>query len=178
MGTTADGKRRGTVRRGARTPEGAGPAGIAVLAACALLGACSLAFQPPEVRIAEVRLASLGLTQGTAELELEVVNRNRRSLDVQGVRYHLQVRDDLEEPQEGRWVTLGEGFHSEAVALQGGDTTFVTVDVPFRYRAVGAAIRSLLRRGEVDYRLDGEVEVAGPLGPARVPIRTEGSLGP
>nr|NIP58884.1 hypothetical protein [Gemmatimonadota bacterium]NIR79265.1 hypothetical protein [Gemmatimonadota bacterium]NIT86584.1 hypothetical protein [Gemmatimonadota bacterium]NIU30434.1 hypothetical protein [Gemmatimonadota bacterium]NIU36395.1 hypothetical protein [Gemmatimonadota bacterium] len=109
MGTTADGERRGTVHRRVRAPDRPAAAAVAVLGACALLGACSLAFQPPDVRIAEVRLASLGLTQGTAELELEVVNRNRRTIDVRGVRYHLQVRDDLEEPEEGRWVTLGEG---------------------------------------------------------------------
>lgn len=176
MGTSVPGERRARDPRRDRCRPA--PRRIAILGASILIGGCSLAFQPPEVRIATVRLASLGLTQGTAELELEVVNRNRRSLDVQGVRYHLQVWDDPEEPEEGGWVTLGEGFHSEAVGLEGGDTTIVTVSVPFRYRAVGAAIRSLLARGQVDYRLDGEVEVAGPLGPTRVPIRTEGNLGP
>lgn len=169
------GSERRAGRRDPAAPKRTAARGTALLLVAVALAACSMAFRAPGVRIVAVRLVALGLTQGTAEMELQVSNPNDRGLDVRGVRYHLRVQDEAAE--EERWLTLGEGYHSEPVRLGGHDTTRVTVSVPFRYRAVGAAIRSLVDRGEIPYRLEGEVEVAGPLGPVRVPIRTRGTVG-
>lgn len=145
-----------------------------LLAALALASACSTLFQEPEARIVGIRVVSLGVTGGIAAVDLEVSNPNDRAVRVLGLRYRLQV-EDLE-AGEGEWSTLSEGSRAEGVTLEPRDSVRVSVDVPFEYRIVGATIRALLRGRDVEYRLDGEVRIDGPVGEIRVPVRTTGLL--
>ncbi len=137
-----------------------------------LLGSCAAMFETPDVRIARIRMASLGLTGGTAALDLEVQNPNDRALEILGVQYRLDLLTS--EGDDRVSSTLGEGFHDERVTLGSHDTTRVTVEVPFEYRVVGRALRSLLEGSEVEYRLDGEVRIDGPVGEIRVPVERTG----
>lgn len=162
-----------------------GPAGLreraarAGLLAALALGGCAAFFQAPEVRVVGLRVVSLGVTSGTAELALEIWNENRSSLEVRGVRYRLDVRgpDDAEEGSS-EWMRLGEGYHRSKTVVGAGDTTRVRIEVPFQYDAVGAAVRAFLRDGEVRYRLDGELRINGALGEYQVPLRTTGAVSP
>lgn len=136
--------------------------------------ACAAFFEEPEVRIVGIRVVSLGVSGGTAAVDLAVTNPNDRAIRVVGLRYRLQV-EDLK-AGEGEWRTLTEGFRSEGVTLEPRDTASVSVDVPFEYRIVGATVRALLQGRDVGYRLDGEVRIDGPVGEIRVPVRTTGLL--
>lgn len=157
-------------------PRGAprAAAALAVLAAAA----CALFYQAPEVRIVGLRVASLGITSGTAELELEITNPNSGDVDVRGFRYRLDVRRPSDEEADDPWTPLGEGYHRTGATLAGGETSRVTVEVPFEYEAVGAAVRAFLREGEVGYRLEGELRIHGGLGEYDVPLRQTGVLSP
>lgn len=167
-------KRHGTEGSGAGwrrlRPVLLAPAGAWVFAA-----ACAAVFEAPDVRVAGVRVASLGLTEGTAAVDLEVTNPNRRALEVRGVEYRLRIEDPGD---ESGWITLGEGFHDRDVTIGPGDTTRVEVTVPFGYEAIEVAARSLFRNGTLGYRLDGEIRVRGPVGDLRVPVDHRGSFGP
>lgn len=145
------------------------------LALVAALG-CAAVFQAPEVSVVGLDVVSLGITGGTASVRLSVSNPNDRAVRVNGLRYRLRVEDP--ETGDGGWRTLSEGFRSESVTLEARDTVRIAVDVPFEYRAVGAAVRSLIQGRDVGYRLDGEVRIAGPVGEIRVPVTREGVLQP
>ena len=171
-------------RRPERRPRSAGKGGRVLLLSLAVLtGACAAFFQEPEVRIVGIRVVSLGVSGGTAGVDLEVTNPNDRALRVVGVRYRLQVEDleateagDAEESGEGRWRTLTEGARTEGVTLEPRDTARIDLEVPFEYRLVGETVRALLQGREVEYRMDGEVRIDGPVGEIRVPVRTTGLL--
>lgn len=154
---------------------------------------CATFYDPPEVRVAGVRVTSLGLTAGTVSLELEVHNPNSRSLRMQGVRYRLDLeglgdRDGTEGSgsddgggADGTTgaddrVLLTEGFDAEGVVLEGGQGTRVTVEMPFEYETVGRTIRALFQGEDVRYHLDAEVRMDGPVGEIRAPIRESGSI--
>lgn len=132
--------------------------------------------------LAEVGLASVGITGATARVELEVFNPNRFSLNARSVEYTLHFHPGgLPEGGEvpaGEWRTLATGRSAEALALGGGETTPVTVLVPFEYAELGAAAASLLRDGTLRYRFSGAFTVGSPVGDLRVPFDRTGILDP
>lgn len=156
-------------------------------------GGCATFYDPPEVRVAGVRVTSLGLTAGTVSLELEVHNPNSRSLRMQGVRYRLDLEGlgdsdgtDGSGSDDGGGadgtsgtddrVLLTEGFDAEGVVLEGGESTRVAVEMPFEYETVGRTLRALFQGEDVRYHLDAEVRMDGPVGEIRAPIRESGSI--
>lgn len=149
------------------------------LLAAIFTAGCAALFLAPDVEIVGLRVTSMGVSSGTAEIELEIRNERRGDIELQGVRYRLDVRGpETEDGSDGEWMPLGEGYHTSGDVVGEGDTIRVTVDVPFEYDAVGAAVRSFLREGEVRYRLDGEVWINGALGEYQVPLRTTGVVAP
>lgn len=166
----------------------------AVFVATVLLAAgCATFYEPPEIRVAAVRVASLGLTAGTVALELEVHNPNSRSLRLLGVAYRLDLEGlatddpsgsepadgdpgaDGGEPGDDRMV-LTEGFAAEGLRLPGGESVRVDVEMPFEYETVGRTVRALFRGEDVRYHLDAEVRIEGPVGEIRAPVRESGSI--
>jgi len=146
------------------------------LAGLLLTAGCAAFFEAPSVSIVGVRVVSLGLTGGTAALELQVANPNSHPIRITGVEYHLLVQEP-DSTQEA-WTTLSRGDRREAVTLPARDSARVSLDVPFEYRSVGTVVRTLLQSGRLPYRLEGQVRVEGPVGELRVPLRTTGVLEP
>lgn len=152
---------------------------LLVAVALGVVAGCATFYDPPEVRVAGVRITSVGLTAGTVSLELEVHNPNARSIRIQGVRYRLDLEGldtaDGGDTSEDR-VLLTEGFDAEGVVLEGGESTQVAVEMPFEYETVGRTVRALFQGEDVRYHLDAEVRMDGPVGEIRAPIRESGSI--
>lgn len=144
-------------------------------AAVFLTHGCASIYSPPSVEIVGVELVAVGLTEGLAEVTLEVTNEGLKELNITGIIYDLEVSTSEEDPG---WITLSNGFFDGAVSIPRGRTERVKVPVPFEYEAVGEAVRTFLRRGEVPYRLSGEVWVGGSAVGLQIPFRTEGILPP
>lgn len=151
------------------------PSGLLCLALLPLLSACASLFAMPKVEIVGVELASLGLDSGTAEVTLEVTNERNRAMNLRGFLYELEVRGSDE---GGEWLKLADGFHARHLALSGGESREVVVPVTFEYRSLGGALRSLLSRGEVPYRISGELWLGSETSGLHVPFRSDGVLRP
>lgn len=139
------------------------------------LGGCGLAFRSPSVAVAGMELISLGLQGGRVQLYLDVTNRGRRSLQVEGVHFRVEVQG---REGESGWAVLSEGSHLEKVTLPGEATVRIGVPVPFRYDALGVAFSTLLARGEVPYRISGSARVRGAGVSLSIPLRGQGVLKP
>jgi hypothetical protein len=137
------------------------------------LSGCFL-VKPADVEIVGVEIASLGFTSGTADVMLAVTNESGGTMSIQGFLLELEVEDT---EGDGGWRRLAEGFHSERLELRGGETREVVLRVPFEYAALGAAARSYLARGEVAYRVAGELWLGGDRVGIKVPFRRRGTLG-
>ncbi len=136
---------------------------------------CALLFPSPSVAVAGVELVSLGLQGGRALLYRDGTHRRGGGLLGVGVEARGAVGGGV---GEGGWAVLSEGSHGERVTLPGRETTRVGVPVPFRYDALGAALRAFLARGEIPYRLTGSARVRGAGMTFSLPIRSEGILKP
>jgi LEA14-like dessication related protein len=148
----------------------------AIAVVCATVQGCALAFTPPTVRVAEVRLTSLTFTGGAVQVDLEVENPNRFALESQDFRYSLSFAQGAGAGAE--WVTLAEGRAADALRVPARDKGTVTVVVPFDLASVGAALGRLLRSGELEYRFTGEILARTPLGSRRIPIDQRGLFRP
>src|SRR5690606_5429180 len=103
----------------------------------------------------------------------EVYNPNGYALEVAAIRYDLDLGDASEDGPG--WVRVASGAYEEPVRIESGDTALVEVPIQFRYADLGAALRSVLARGSVDYRVSGAVRVAEPLR-RTVPYRRAGTV--
>lgn len=139
------------------------------------LQGCALFFQPPAVRIVGVDLVSLGVTSGTAEVILEVVNRSRNEMRIRGFLYQVEVKSAED---DSVWKSLAEGFHDDALAIAGDGSSEVRIPVPFQYSALGDALRRILSSGDLPYRLKGEVWMGGANRGLQIPFRSEGTIRP
>lgn len=140
---------------------------ILISATLATVG-CALArqvrFEPPSARLAGVAITGLGLSGGSLELKLDVLNPN--SYTLRSTR--LQVAIDLENTPFGtaaldRPLELPPAAHSD-----------VRVPLTFTWSGVGAGARAVLGKGSLAYGLTGRILVDTPLGERSVELKTNG----
>lgn len=141
-----------------------------------LLAACSgPLFRQPEVTLAGVQLAGLGLTGGTLLVNVRVSNPNRFSLGANTLRYDLYV-GDARRSGDTTWLPFASGLYDRGFSVGGGDTATVQIPVDFNYADLGGAASSILRAGTFHYRASGQVDVNTPLGSRLVPFLKRGTV--
>lgn len=147
---------------------------VGAMAVTAVLGAagvgCSTlgraAFQNPVVHLRNVQVRGLGLTGGSLDVLLSVYNPNHYRLDATRLTYKVALAGDS--------VTLASGALDSRFTVEDNDSTTVTIPVTFSYAGIGAAGRSILNTGAVDYHVLGDVTVGSPVGSFTVPYSSTG----
>lgn len=119
---------------------------------CASLGRA--AFKEPVVSLKEFVVTGLGLTGGSVDIVLSVYNPNNFNLDALAMTYRVDVDS----------IQLGDGVLDGRFVVPSGDSSTVRLPVRFTYAGLGAAGRSLLTSGTVNYRVRGDFTVATPIG--------------
>lgn len=138
-------------------------AGLAVTG-CAMLG--HAAFKSPVVHLRDVRVRGLGFTGGSLDVQLSVYNPNHYRLDASQLNYKVNLVGDS--------VTVASGTMTDRFSVQDNDSTVVTIPVNFTYAGLGAAGRSAMNSGTVNYHVLGDVTVGSAIGSMRVPFSTTG----
>ena len=141
--------------------------GLVATAALGAYGCASVgrnAFAEPVVTLRDVKLQGIGFTGGSFDVILSVYNPNGYRLDATQLNYNLFV-DTLR---------FANGTLNQRFTVQEMDSTVVTVPINFTYAGVGEAGRQLLNTGSVNYRVNGDVTVATPVGSFKVPYDRTG----
>jgi len=144
---------------------------VIVAASAALAGgACSTlgkaAFKQPVVNLKDVRVRGLGVTGGSLDVLLSVYNPNHYRLDATRLTYRVMLAGDS--------VLVANGAMDSRFTVQDNDSTTVTIPVSFSYAGIGAAGRSILNTGAVNYHVTGDVTVGSPVGNMTVPFSSQG----
>jgi LEA14-like dessication related protein len=137
---------------------------LAVGAGCSVLGRA--AFQNPVVNLRSVAVRGLGLTGGTLDVKLSVYNPNHYRLDATQLHYKLNLAGDS--------ITVASGTLTDRFTVQDNDSTVVTIPVDFTYAGIGAAGRSILNTGAINYHVLGDVTVGSTVGSFTVPYSSTG----
>ncbi len=135
-----------------------------IAAGCATLG--KAAFQNPIVHLRNVGLGNIGLMGGTLNVQLSVYNPNHFRLDATRLTYNLNLAGDS--------IKVASGTYDSQFTVTDNDSTLVTIPVDFTYAGLGAAGRSLLNTGAVNYHVLGDVTVGTPVGNFTVPYTSTG----
>ena len=130
-------------------------------------------FQQPEVRLETVRLGSLGLSGGTLHAVLVATNPNTYELRSSALSFTLDLR--APDSAGDTWIRIAEGDVDRDVSVLAGDSAEIEVPVDFNWSGVGSGLRSVLERGRVDYRLDGDLDVTQPVNRS-VPFHRSGQV--
>ncbi len=141
----------------------AAAAGLAI-AGCSMLGRA--AFKSPVVQLRDVRVRALGLTGGSLDVQLNVYNPNHYRLDASQLNYKVNLVGDS--------VTVASGTMTDRFSVQESDSQVVTIPVNFTYAGLGAAGRSAMNSGTVNYHVLGDVTVGSAIGSMTVPFSTTG----
>lgn len=139
-------------------------AASAAIAGCSALG--NAAFQQPVVNLKDVQVRGVGLTGGSLDVILSVYNPNRYRLDATRLSYRLNMAGDS--------MTVATGSLDSRFTVQKNDSTNVTIPVSFTYAGLGAAGRSIMNTGAVNYHVLGDVTVGTPVGNFTVPYSSTG----
>jgi LEA14-like dessication related protein len=125
---------------------------LGAVAGCATLGRA--AFKEPVVSLQDVRVNGLGLNGGSLDVVLSVYNPNHFKLDGTRLTYKLYVDT----------IPFGAGATDSHFAVPSGDSTTVRLPLTFTWAGVGAAGRSLMNMGSVNYRVNGDITVGSSVG--------------
>ncbi len=127
---------------------------------CALLlpllgAACAAAnITPPQVAVDDVRLIGIGVEQSRFAVSLCVTNPNPSALSFRHVTSTIDVAGS----------PLASGASDEAVVLP----AMASTEVPFTFAVtpdhLDNQVMSILRSGQIQYRVHGTVTIAGLLG--------------
>jgi LEA14-like dessication related protein len=139
-------------------------AASAAIAGCSALG--KAAFKNPVVNLKDVAVRGVGLTGGTLDVKLSVYNPNHYRLDATRLTYRVNMAGDS--------LTVATGSYDSRFTVQDNDSATVTIPVNFTYAGLGAAGRSILNTGAVNYHVLGDVTVGTPVGNFTVPYSSNG----
>lgn len=141
--------------------------GLAGTWACAGGSLGALAPIKPEVRLHHLSINSIGLMGGSLDVVLAFHNPNRIAL--KGTR--LTAGLDIENSHFGD-IALNNPFQITA-----SDTSLITVPLTFQWAGVGAAARSVLNYGSVNYKINGTASIDTPVGSTlEVPFSGTGNV--
>ena len=141
-------------------------AGAAViLSGCATLNAWTNLVSP-QVEVAGIKLASIGLTSGTFDVTLRVNNPNSASLDGTGLTATIQAKGN----------PFAQVDLSNAFTLPKGEAVSLMVPVTIQWSGANAAVRELIGAGSVPYTIGGRVTVSTPLGARGLDFSSSGTV--
>lgn len=147
-----------------------GMIGAVVVAASVATGACSHAFQQPEVMLTGVRLGGIGTRGGLIYADVAVKNPNHYTLRANKVTYDFQVQDPN---NAGNWLPFTAGQINQDIKVGSGDTQSLEVPIQFDFATSAAAVQSVLNRGIMNYKVAGQVNVTEPI-TRNVPYQHQG----
>jgi LEA14-like dessication related protein len=142
-------------------------AAILVVTACDSIA--ERAFTRPVIAVRGVKLRSVGLTGGSLETTLAILNPNPYPLPVQRATYAFALADSTE---------VGRGVTAAPFTIPARDSVVVELPVDVSWQGLRAAARDAARDGTVDYRLSGVVTFDTPLGDPNVSFESAGRFTP
>jgi LEA14-like dessication related protein len=148
---------------------------VPVLALLVLTQACG-GFRQPTIELEGVELGSVGLSGGTILVNVRVDNPNAMGFRAENVNYELFLRAPRDSANEQGWERLTGGTYDEDIVIRARESKTVQIPVEFRLSDLGPVATSVMRTGQFNYRVTGNVQVRAAGTTRTVPFRKTGSM--
>lgn len=143
---------------------------LIAVAAVSLAGCATISqwtnLQAPQVEVAGIKVASVGLTSGTFDVTLRVDNPNR--VDLHGTALTATI-----DANGGRFAAIDL---SRAFDLPKGEAVPIVVPVTIQWSGASSAIRQMVSSGSVPYTIGGRVTVDTPIGAKGLDFSKSGTV--
>jgi len=120
--------------------------------------------EPPAVRVDRIDLDELSSTRVRANVVLAIESDNQVALPIRRLDYGLQLAG----------VPVAAAAAEPGVQLSARGATELTIPIETSPIGAGRALFRALSSGQVDYALEGGLELGTPFGPWSVPVRLSG----
>jgi len=119
----------------------------------------------PEIRMANLDVQKLTLSNIRAVAELEIENTNRFPIDLESMQYAFALSG----------VNVAQSRLTEPASFKPGEAARLELPLEFSPVQAGLALLDTLRGGETGYRIQGEIAARTPFGPVRLPYDSAGA---
>lgn len=148
---------------------------VPVLALLVATQACG-GFRQPTIELEGVELGSVGLSGGTILVNVRVENPNAMGFRAENLNYELFLRAPRDSANEQGWERLTGGTYDEDIVIRARESKTVQIPVEFRLSDLGPVATSVMRTGQFNYRVTGNVQVRAAGTTRTVPFRKTGSM--
>lgn len=131
-----------------------------VLAMMIVLGGCIGRVRQPEINLADLRVAGIGLRGASLVAELDIANPNDFDIETDSITYELFANTGSGAES---WASVLRRSYNQRIEARENRTTRVEVPIDFNYSDLSGAGRTLIERGVLNYRIRGHVFVREPL---------------
>lgn len=125
-----------------------------------LTAACAGSVRAPQVQLAGVRVAGIGLRGATLVADLDIENENDFDIETDSITYRLFANTSS---SGETWEPVLQRTYTQRILIAEDRTTRVELPIEFNYSDLSGAARSILDRGTVNYRIEGQAFVREPL---------------
>ncbi len=136
-----------------------------LIIATLFLSGCTVATilsEKPEVEVVGVSLKKMGFSGGTIEVECNIKNPNKTSIQLDSIGYKMSINDS----------PIASGDMNDGVRLKGLEEKVVLIPIDFSYQNIADGITSILKKQKLDYDLTGSAKV----GMFTIPFSKKGNL--
>lgn len=131
---------------------------LSVLITAVLLAGCLGSVKKPEVVLQDIRVGGIGVRGASLIAELDIRNANDFDIETDSITYELFAAN-----AQGEWDRMLTRSYTQRIQIDENRTTRVEIPIDFNYSDLSGAGRTLLDRGSLNYRIQGQVFVREPL---------------
>jgi LEA14-like dessication related protein len=113
----------------------------------------------PEIELAGVRVAGIGLRGASLIADLDINNPNDFDIETDSITYQLSGNTS----GDGTWQPMFQRTYAQRIVIPEDQRTRVEIPIEFNYSDLSGAARSLLDRGTFNYRIEGNAYVREPM---------------
>jgi LEA14-like dessication related protein len=126
----------------------------------------------PEVNLASVRVGGIGLRGASLIAELDIENENDFDIETDSITYQLFANTAS---TGENWQSVLQRSYTQRIVIAEDKVTRVEIPIDFNYSDFSGAARTIIDRGMLNYRIQGQAFVREPLR-RTVPFTKTGSV--
>lgn len=131
-----------------------------VLLAAMVATSCASAVRRPEIELAGIRVAGIGLKGASLVADLDIDNPNDFDIETDSITYQLFANTSSDGES---WQPVLQRTYSQRIVVAEEKTTRVEIPIDFNYSDLSGAARTILDRGMLNYRIQGNAYLREPL---------------
>jgi LEA14-like dessication related protein len=114
----------------------------------------------PEIELAGIRVAGIGLRGASLIADLDINNQNDFDIETDSITYQLFANTSAD---GSTWQPVMRRTYAHRIVIPEDRITRVEIPIEFNYSDMSGAARAILDRGAFNYRIEGNAFVREPM---------------